>query len=208
MLIYNSRLLGSQILSVQAAGPIAYIDASIIDPDSLKIIAFRLAGPLVAKSSANFLMTSSIREHSELGCVIDSIDELVEPTDVIKLNKILELNFDLLNLKVETKKGSKLGKIIDFTITNDNFTIEQLVVKRPLVKSFLDPELVIPRREIVEITDYKVIVKDEEKTIKARAMKEDFVPNFVNPFRTTTEPAPAHIDKSESTTEGPASEDS
>ena len=29
----------------------------------------------------------------------------------------------------------------------------------------------------------KVIVKDEEKTIKKKAETEDFVPNFVNPFR-------------------------
>ena len=33
-------------------------------------------------------------------------------------------------------------------------------------------------------TDYKIIVKDEEKVLKRRAEKEDFIPNFVNPFRT------------------------
>ena len=54
----------------------------------------------------------------------------------------------------------------------------------------MDPELVIPRAEIAEVTDDKVIVKNEAKTIKERALKEDFVPNFVNPFRKTEEPAP------------------
>ena len=199
MLVYNSRLLGTPVLSMQAAAPIAHIDTSIVDPDTLKIIAFHLAGPLIAKQNTQFLMTSSIREYSELGCVIDSIDELVEPSDVIKLDKILSLNFNLTGLKVETKKGSKLGRVIDYTVTTDNFTVSQIVVKRPLVKSFLDPELIVPRREIVEITDYKIIVKDEEKTIKARAMKEDFVPNFVNPFRTSPEPTPTRIDSDPAT---------
>ena len=62
-----------------------------------------------------------------------------------------------------------------------------------MLKSFLDPELTIPRREIVEITDTKVIVKDDEKTIRTKATTEDFVPNFVNPFRKTERPdlAPA-----------------
>ena len=70
-----------------------------------------------------------------------------------------------------------------FSVTSEDFTVQQLVVKRPVIKSLLDPELIIPRKEIVEITDYKIIVKDEEKTIKAKAEKEEFVPNFVNPFR-------------------------
>ena len=175
---------------MQAAGPIATISSSIIDPNSLKIIAFRVAGPLVRKSPANILAASSVREYSTFGCVIDSIDELVTEDDVIKIRDVIALNFDLVGLKVETKHGSRLGKILDYTVTSDNFSVQQLVVKRPIRKSFLDPELIIPRSEIVEITDYKVIVKDEEKTIRARA-KEDFVPNFVNPFRTTPEPSPA-----------------
>ncbi|MBR3055839.1 hypothetical protein IKG64_00755 [Candidatus Saccharibacteria bacterium] len=183
MLIYTSKLTGTPVLSMQAAGPIGYISRAIVDPDGLKIIAFVLNGP---SRSANLLPVQSIREYSELGMVIDSIDELVGPDDVIRLQKVLALNFDLLTLKVVTKKGSKLGKIIDYTVTSEDFVVQQLIVKRPTLKSFTDPELIIPRREIIEVTDYKVIVRDEEKTIRARAEKEDFIPNFVNPFRKTT----------------------
>ena len=183
MLITNSHLQGTPVLSVQAGEPIGYLDAAIIDPDSLKIIAFLVHG--APDRSTDILDVQSIREYSNLGVVIDDIDELVGHDDVIRIKNVLDLNFSLLNLKVETKKGSKLGHVIDFTVTPDDFIVQQLIVKRPVVKSFLDSELTIPRTEIVEITDYKVIVKDEEKTIKERAEKEDFVPNFVNPFRKT-----------------------
>ena len=182
MLIYNSKLINTPVLSVQAGGVIAFLDKPIIDPDSLKILAFFVTGPMV-QSSENILDVKSIREYSHLGVVIDEIEELVGEEDVVKIKKVLELNFDLIGLSVETKKGTKLGKIIDFTTASEDFVIKQLVVKRPLIKSLTDSELIIPRSEIVEITDYKIIVKDEEKTIKARAKKEDFIPNFVNPFR-------------------------
>lgn len=202
MLVAASRLIGTPILSMQASGQIASISSAIVDPSSLKIVGFYLSGPLVNKSAANILDTSSIREYSRYGMVIDSIDELVEPEDVIKINKVLELNFELLDLKVETKKGSKLGKVSDYIVTDDNFTVQQIIVKRPLIKSFVDPELTIPRKEIVEVTDYKIIVKDEEKIIKEKAEKEEFIPNFVNPFRKSEQdlsPAenqnPADIDK-------------
>ena len=194
MLVAKSRLIGAPILSVQTASKIATISAPIIDPDTLKIIAFYLTGPLVNKG-ANILDAKSIREYSRYGCVIDSIEELIEKDDVVKIGKVIDLNFDLIDLKVETKKGSKLGKVLDYTVTSEDFIVQQLIVKRPMIKSFLDPELTIPRKEIVEVTDYKVIVKDEENVIKARAEKEDFVPNFVNPFRKTeSNPAPNHME--------------
>ena len=200
MLVTSSRLIGTPILSIQAGGPIGYLAEPIIDPDNLKIIAFVADGPLVSKS-ANILDVTSIREYSSLGAVIDNIDELVSADDVIKIQKILTLNFKLPGLKVETKKGNKLGRIADYTVTDNDFVVQQIIVKRPLVKSFINPELTISRKEIVEITDYKIIVRDEEKVIKERALKEDFIPNFVNPFRKTEQaPAPDHI-------ETPAEED-
>ena len=182
MLVTSSRLIGASVLSVQAGGTIGQIAAPIINPDDLKIIAFIVEGALIPKNT-NILDVSSIREYSNYGFVIDNIDELVSEEDVIKIQKILALNFKLSGLKVETKKGTKLGHVIDFTVTDDNFTVQQIIVKRPTFKSLIDPELTISRNEIVEITDYKIIVKDEEKVLKQRAEKEDFIPNFVNPFR-------------------------
>ena len=93
------------------------------------------------------------------------------------------MNFKLEGKKVVTKKKTKLGKVIDYTVDPNDFLILQLIIQRPPVKAFLDPELVISRKEIVEITDEKIIIKDEEEKIRKKAIKEDFVPNFVNPFR-------------------------
>ena len=108
---------------------------------------------------------------------------MTEEEENVKLRPILELNFELIGLKVETKKGSKLGKVVDYTVDTETFKAHQLIIRRPTLKAILDPELIIPRKEIVEVTDYKIIVKDEEEKIRVKALKEDFVPNFVNPFR-------------------------
>lgn len=195
MLIYNSKLTNLPVLSMQDAGQVAVLSKPIVDPNDLKIIAFRIyAGR--KNNGGDILDTRSIREYSNLGVVIDSRDEFVTDSDIIKIQDVLKLNFDLIGLKVITKKKTKLGRVIDFTVTEDNFSVQQIIVKRPGYKSFLDPELTIPRAEIVEITDDKIIVKDEEKRIRERATKEDFVPNFVNPFRKTEQPSPApsHIE--------------
>ena len=199
MLITNTHLPGTAILSFQSGAPIGVIQDPIIDPNSLKIIAFKLSGHF--PGGTNILDTNSVREYSQLGLIIDNEDELVTANDVVKISQVLSLNFNLVGLKVETKKGSKLGHITGFTFTSEDFIIQQIIVKRPPLKAIIDPELVISRKEIVEITDYKVIVRDEEKVLKERAEKEDFIPNFVNPFRNNEfYPSPAH-------TETPADKD-
>ena len=185
MLMNASRLTNYPVLSLHVGGPIAWVNTVVVDPEKLKIVAFVVDGPAVKNDPevGNVLEVSDIREFADTGMIVDSASDFVNQGDVIKLDKIMELNFFLNGLKVETKKGSRLGKIIDFVVDTETFTVHQLVVKRPAIKSFIDPELIIPRGEIVEVNDYKIIVKDEEEKIRKRVAHEEFVPNFVNPFR-------------------------
>lgn len=185
MLVNASQLLNYPVLSLHVGGPVAWVDAEVVDPEKLKIVAFYVSGPAMKNDPevGEILETEDVREFSNLGMIVDSVEDFVNQGDVMKLDKVLELNFSLFGLKVETKKGSKLGKITDFVVDTDSFMVHQLVVKRPAVKALLDPELIIPRKEIVEVNDYKIIVKDEEDKIRKRVAREDFVPNFVNPFR-------------------------
>ncbi|MBQ7802342.1 PRC-barrel domain-containing protein [Candidatus Saccharibacteria bacterium] len=185
MLIDASRLLGCPVLSLHVGAPIAHVENEIVNPDNLKIIAFEVWGAAIQNDpdAGEILESRDIREFSSLGMIVDSIEDFVNPGDVIKLDKVMKLNFSLIGLKVFTKKKTKLGKIVDFTVNTDDWTVRQLIVKRPIMKAIADPELVIPRKEIVEIFDDRIIVKDKEEKIKKISFKEEFVPNFVNPFR-------------------------
>lgn len=185
MLIIGSRLIGHSVLSLHIGGEAARIVAPIIDPRELKIVAFEVLGPLTGVETGTILETRDIREISDVGMIIDSVDVLVNPGEVIRLDEVMKLNFKLEGMKVETRGGVKLGKVVDYTVNSEDFTVRQIVVKRPILKGFLDPELLIGRSQIVEVTDYKIIVKDGEDKMRAEAEagEADFVPNFVNPFR-------------------------
>lgn len=187
MLIYGSSLKGRAILSLHIAGEIARVVEPIIDPNDLKVIALRVEGPLIRGDVGDTLPIDSIREISHLGFIVDSIDELVDGEDIVHIRDILKLHFNLVGLKVVTKKKSKLGKVSDFTIDATSWETQQLVVQRPVVKSIIDPELMIPRSQIVEIDDYQVIIKDEHEKPKSKVSSKsavaDFTPNFINPFR-------------------------
>lgn len=182
MLVRGSKLIGCPILSLHVGSRIAAVKQLIIDPDNLKIIACQVEGPLVGREVGEILPMDSVREFSRMGMIVDSADEFVESDEIIRVRDVLKLNFTLNGLKVETKKGSKLGKVIDFTVEPESWQVQQLIVQRPFVKSLFDPELTISRTQVVEVTDYKIIVKDGESKAKAPATTT-FSPNFINPFR-------------------------
>ena len=190
MLLLGSNLVDCPVLSLHVGGEIARVTEPIIDPENLKIIAFRVVGPLTEKETGNILMTDDVREFSSIGMIVDSGDSFVNAGEIVRLDKVLEFDFDVVGLKVVTKKGTKLGKVINYMINPGNFEIQQIVVQRPFFKALNDPELWIGRSEIVEINDYEIVVKDEEAKIKQKIAK-DFTPDFVNPFKKQTV-APAH----------------
>lgn len=181
MLIEGSKLLKYPILSLHTASRIAEVKDLVIDPNFLKVVAFEISA--VSSKQRLFLEASSVREFSKMGMIVDSDEEFVEKDDVIKLKETIDLGFSLDNMKVVSKKKAMLGRIEDFIINTEDFQIMQLIVKRPIYKALIDPELVIGRSDIHEINDSEIIVKSEEGTIMKKSGTLDFVPNFVNPFK-------------------------
>lgn len=204
MLISGKKLIDMPVMSLQTGSPLGWVKKVYIDPDDLKIPVLELYGPMIGKSTERYVETRSIREYSEYGFIVDSVDDLFDIIDSEKLSHIVNLNYDIVGLKVIALNRSHLGRIEDYTVTSDDLMIQQLVVKRPTWKSLMDSELLIPRKEIAEVNNKAVIVKDDEKTIKTKA-EEDFVPNYVNPFRKN--PAPAESDFSPAHSQNPDEED-
>jgi len=182
MLVFGSRLINTPVLSLQTGRELARANHPIIDPRHLTIVAYEVTGPRLDQTPS-LLRIADVREFSDIGMIIDSSDELVGPSDVIKLSEIIELNFKLIDLPVKDERGRKLGRVVDYSVEVPSFVIAQLSVKRPLFRSLNDSELLIHRSQIAEITDDQIIVKsaeDKPKPIKQSARQ------YTNPFRSQT----------------------
>ena len=185
----GSNMTNFPVLSLHVGGEIARTKQAIIDPEDLKIIAYTLEGAIIQNDPevGNILDLADVRELSEKGFIVDSADVFTTRDDVVKLDEIMSLDFNLVGLKVVDQRGKKLGKIVDYTIDSGSFMVYQLIVQRPVMSSFIDPQLTINRSQIVEIDDFKVTIKHSTSQVKVKKPKEEpkeeFVPNFSNPFR-------------------------
>lgn len=180
MLLAGSRLIHTPVMGLQTGSELARTIAPVIDPSTLEIVAYELEGPLL-DTHPSLLRIADVREFSDIGMIVDSSDEFVSPDDIIKLGDIYKLHFDVMGMTVIDEKKHKLGKVHGYTIDTTGFLIQQLSVKRPLLKSFNDTELLIHRTQIQEINDHAIVVHSEAEI--PEPIMESVRTAYVNPFR-------------------------
>lgn len=186
MLTAASQLTHMPVMSLQTGTELARTTNALIDPRNLTVIAYELSGPLLDQQPS-FLRIADIREQSNIGFIVDSSDEFVSLEDVLKIKEIYDFKFELVGLPVVDEKGKKLGKVSDYTLELESFVVQQINVKRPLLKSMGDTELLVHRSQIVKVSDTTIVVK--AGSVTADPVKTA-VSNYVNPFRQTSKAQP------------------
>jgi uncharacterized protein YrrD len=183
MLLLGSKLINTPIMGLQTGSRLAITKLPIIDPSNLKIVAYEVDGPLLTERPS-FIRMADVRELSAIGMIIDSNDEFISVDDVIAIQKLYNLNFNLIGMIVIDEAGRKLGKVIDYSLDASSFIIQQLNVGRGIIKSITETDLLIHRSQIVEISDHKIIVKTAAK--KLEPIREQADLSYINPFRSTS----------------------
>lgn len=180
MLLLSSKLTTLPIMSLQTGAKIASITESVIDPSKLDMVAYKVADKKLDAGDW-LLLAEDIREVSDIGFIIDSIDELVHEEDMVKLKNTLALNFNLIDMSVVDDTGTKLGRIYDYSVDPQQFRVHQLYVKRPLIKSLKTSDLIINRTQIIEVNNKTIVVS--AASLDEKAQPAAVANSFVNPFR-------------------------
>jgi uncharacterized protein YrrD len=183
MLLLGSKLINTPIMGLQTGTQLAIAKKPIIDPSNLNIIGYEVNGPMLSERPS-FIRIADVRELSDVGMIIDSNDEFIGLSDVIAIEKIYKLGFNLLGLAVIDESKHKLGKVSDYSIDIDSFTITQLSVSRGVLKSLTETELLIHRSQIVEINNSAIIVRTTAKKLDPIIQPSQL--SYLNPFRSTT----------------------
>lgn len=180
MLVLGSQLIGIPIMGLQTGSKLAQTASPLIDPANLKIIAYKVEGPLLSEHPS-LLRTIDVREFADIGMIIDSSDEFIGLHDVVNIEKLYDLGFELVGMNVIDETKHKLGKVDDYSVESDSFVITQLNIKRGILRGLTDTSLLVHRSQIVEINNENIIVRTTaerpEPVMKAERRK------YVNPFK-------------------------
>lgn len=149
-------------MSLRTGSQIAIAETPIINPHNLKILGWWCGGP----DGRQVLLSDEVRDFVPEGIAVNNEEALSEPADLVRHQEILDINFDLMDKPVRTKR-QKLGRVNDYSY-NDGMFVQKLYVTRPLRKVFsAEDTLIIDREQIIEVTDKYIMVRDTE--VKATA---------------------------------------
>lgn len=167
MLQLSASLLNKAVLSLRTGTAVANIIAPIINPDNLKIEGFYCEDRFDKKRLV--LLSQDIRDILAKGYVVNDFDVLVEPEELVRLQKVMEINFDLIGKQVVTVDKVKVGKVSDYATETGSMFIQKIYVSQSLIKSFTGGSLSIDRSQINEITPKRIIINELTKKAPAVA---------------------------------------
>lgn len=190
MLISLAELVDIPVMSLQTGTEVASTLEPIIDPANLDILAYELEGSSLDIEPA-FLRVQDIRELSDVGFIIDSSEELVSLDDIVIHAALYKNPLQLEGMRVVDDTGLQLGKVESAIMNTTTFRIEQLQVKLPLFKRFIETNLLINHAQIKNVKDDTVIVRSG--TIKEKQTETASRKRVVNPFRGASPPQPESV---------------
>lgn len=167
MLQLSNVFQNRPILSLRTGTTIATATAPIINPNNLKIEGFYCIDRFDKKQL--ILLGQDIRDVITQGIVVNDHDVLTEPEELVRLKKILELNFALIGKPVETVSKHKIGKVGDYAVEVSSMYIQKLYVSQSVLKSLTAGSLSVDRTQINEITNRRIIINDLEGKVPAHA---------------------------------------
>ncbi len=169
MLQLSSSYLNKKVMSLQDGEVVGQTDSLVINPNNLKIEGWFVNDSY--QKEFKILLTQDVREILRDILVVDSYQSLTEVEDLVRLQEVIEADFELLGKKVITTENKKLGTVSDFAVDAESLYIQSLYVDPPMLKNFglRQTQKIVGRRQIVEINDSEIIVKSATLRSKARA---------------------------------------
>lgn len=158
MLQLSASLLNKPVLSLRTGAPVAQVYAALINPKNLKVEGFYCNDKFSGQSM--ILLYQDIREFIGKGYVVNDHDVLSDPEDLVRLAKIIQLNYALIGKPVVTLSKDKIGKISDYAVEIESMYVQKIYVSQSLLKNFTGGELSIDRSQINEVTDKRIIIND------------------------------------------------
>lgn len=181
-LVLSHTIIGTPILSLQTGAPVGSALEPIIDPRQLTIIGYYVQNPR-GETEPTVLLCKDIRELSATGIIVDASDEIVPLSELVNVQKVVDFGFALIGTKVIDENKKKLGKVADYSLDINTFAVVQLNVKRPLLASLSDSELLIHRKQIVQVRNEFIMVQSVSLAASQQASAPQLGKPLLNPFR-------------------------
>jgi sporulation protein YlmC with PRC-barrel domain len=151
------------VMSLRTTGLVAMAEQPIINPNNLKIEGWYCKDQF--SKHTMILLSKDVRDIVPQGLAIDDYERLSEPEELVRLQEIINLQFELLGKHVITDHKRRLGKVSDYAVDTISFMVQKLYISQPVYKTLSGGQLSIDRSQILEITNQRIVVQDVDEKV-------------------------------------------
>lgn len=146
------------VITKQERAVLGNLKDFVLNPETGEAIGLLVVVPKAKKK----IMVVNKYDISGVGTnflMIDSVNNLSEPDEIIRIKEVLDLDIELIGSKVVDEDGKNIGRVRDWSINLKAMHLERLYVTASVFVKMISRELLIPSESIVKIEKDKVIVK-------------------------------------------------
>ncbi len=159
-----SQIVGLPITVEGAMRPVAHVSGLLMHPENGQILAF-LAGYL------RVLTPLDVEQWKEDRLVIQSPEDLVAPTELLRLREFKIRRLFLTGKKVYSASGKRLGKVVDFTVDTQANRLSSLEVNKHFLFWTWDARIFSAGdiREVTERAIFLTVEPEQGQKVKQAA---------------------------------------
>ena len=159
MLLNQQTLEKLPVGSIRSSSRIGNVSRLVINPATLHVDAIECQ---IISMGTQLLVPDDIFEISPRGVVIRDHDHLLDPTDAVRLKKILELRYSLIGKQAYVDKR-KVGTVTEIAIDSESMFIMKFYVKPNLLMKLRTSQLLFDRQAVREVTNRRVVFEDSSQ---------------------------------------------
>ncbi len=167
MLIEAKNFLDLPVATIEEKEKIGLVKKILIDKKNAKILGFIINTGGFLFGNDLFLSETDLLDIDTHGLTTRNKDNLVDPSEIVRVKKMLDEQFSLFRLTAMTRSKRKLGKISNFVIDTT-----MLQVVKFYVTGWIDNKI-IDYRHVYKITNKEIIFDDlsEKQTPEEKIKK-------------------------------------
>lgn len=149
------KTVGLPVISEQAEGPVTLMKEPLISPEDGGILAIGLVG------SKKVISVRDIRKWDLEGIKITDETAIIDRDELLKLSEFSPAQTKIFTKDVIQEDGTLLGLVHDFVFDTEIGQLVQLYVVKKVFLFFTVEKRIIDYREIIEITEDAIVVKND-----------------------------------------------
>jgi len=165
MLIEATKLIGLPIAAEDTMSKVGAVSGIVVDPENGQLLGLIISNGIFLPKKA--LSAFDIKFWDPAGIITLYENNLVAPTEIVRIQNVLERKIELLGMLARTESGKSLGHVEDFVIETETQSVVKYYLKDLLKKRVMGSDKVVSIDKEIVFTDDAAV---ETEVIKSEAV--------------------------------------